>query len=113
MKGSLPLFEDINEEPYRIDRLLSHFYNAGLLSRCAGLLFGQFSKEVMDFDLEHPLLDILHYYTCKTASHVPVVAGLSYGHIDDLLTVPVGAGCTLRASENELTLCMQPAVSCD
>lgn len=113
MKGSLPLFEDINEEPYRIDRLLSHFYNAGLLSRCAGLLFGQFSKEVMDFDLEHPLLDILHYYTCKTASHVPVVAGLSYGHIDDLLTVPIGAGCTLRASENELTLCMQPAVSCD
>ena len=111
MTDSIPLFEDINEEPYRIDRLLSHFYNAGLLTGCAALLFGQFSREAMDFDQEHPLLDILHYYTDKTAPQVPVAAGLSYGHIDDLLTVPVGTGCTLHAGEAGLLLTMQPAVS--
>ena len=113
MKGTIPLFEDINEEPYRIDRLLSHFYNAGILKRCTGLLFGQFSREVMDFDCEHPLLDILHYYTEKTAPDMPVIAGLSYGHIDDLLTVPVGTYCTLHADEGELSVCMPPAVSGD
>ena len=105
------LIEDINEEPYRIDRLLSHFYNAGLLQRFSGLLFGQFRREAMAFDREHPLLDILSYYTDKMAPHIPVVAGLSYGHIDDFLTVPVGADCTLLAGEEQLSICMEPAVS--
>lgn len=113
MKDSLPIFEDINEEPYRIDRLLSHLYNAGLLNKCGGILFGQFSKEAMDFDQEHPLLDILNYYTDKTAPHVPIVAGLSYGHIDDLLTVPIGIVCKLHATSEQLSLTMQPAVSGD
>ena len=111
MKESLMLIEDINEEPYRIDRLLSHFYNAGLLQRCSGLLFGQFRREAMAFDREHPLLDILSYYTDKMAPHIPVVAGLSYGHIDDFLTIPVGADCTLLAGEEQLSICMEPAVS--
>ena len=110
MEGALPLFEDINEEPYRIDRLLSHFHNAGLLNKCSGILFGQFSRDAMTFDKQHPLLDILRYYTDKTAPHVPVVAGLSYGHIDDLLTLPVGAPCTLKACNGELSLTTSPAV---
>lgn len=113
MENSVPLFEDINEEPYRIDRLLSHFHNAGRLKKCRGILFGQFSRDAMDFDKKHPLLDILHYYTDKTAPHVPVVAGLSYGHIDDLLTAPVGAGCTLHACNGELSLTTSPAVVSD
>ena len=110
-KGSLPLFEDINEEPYRIDRLLSHLHNAGFLHKCSGILFGQFSKDAMTFDKKHPLLDILRYYTDKTAPHVPVVAGLSYGHIDDLLTLPVGSSCSLKACNGELSLTTSPAVS--
>lgn len=113
MESSLPLFEDINEEPYRIDRLLSHFHNAGLLKKCLGVLFGQFSRDAMVFDQQHPLLDILHYYTEKTAPHVPVVAGLSYGHIDDLITVPVGAHSTLKARNDEISLTTPPAVSSD
>ena len=64
----------------------------------------------MTFDKQHPLLDILRYYTDKTEPHVPVVAGLSYGHIDDLLTLPVGAPCTLKACNGELSLTTSPAV---
>ncbi|MBL6956698.1 MAG: LD-carboxypeptidase [Chlorobium phaeobacteroides] len=113
LDGTLPIFEDINEEPYRIDRLLSHFHNAGLLSSCSGILFGQFSKEIITFDTQHPLLDILRYYTEKTSPNVPVVAGLSYGHIDDLLTLPVGATCTLNASHERISLTTSPAVCSD
>ncbi len=109
--NAIPLFEDVNEEPYRIDRLLSHVYNAGILNRCKGLLFGQFSRDIMDFNRQDPLLDILRYYTEKTALHIPVAAGLSYGHIDDLLTIPVGTSCSLAARNGELSLTMPPAVS--
>ncbi|NTV93256.1 MAG: LD-carboxypeptidase, partial [Chlorobiaceae bacterium] len=46
----LPLFddailflEDINEPAYKVDRMLSHLLNAGQLSRCKAILFGQFT----------------------------------------------------------------------
>ncbi len=110
-RNTIPLFEDVNEEPYRIDRLLSHIYNAGILNQCKGLLFGQFSRDIMDFNRPSPLLDILRYYTEKTAIHIPVAAGLSYGHIDDLLTIPVGTACSFAARNGELSLTMPPAVS--
>ncbi len=110
LESVLPLLEDVNEEPYRIDRTLSHFHNAGLLQRFAGLLFGQFSKQAAGVRPETPLFDILRYYTEKTAPGVPVAAGLSYGHIDDLLTLPVGATCTVHARDGELLLETTPAV---
>lgn len=110
MSGVIPLFEDINEEPYRIDRLFSHFHNAGLLEKCNALLFGQFSREPLSFDRKDPLLDILRYYTDKTALSAPVAAGLSYGHIDDLLTLPIGARTVLQAANGILSLRSAPAV---
>ncbi len=97
------LFEDINEEPYRIDRLLSHFYNAGLLRHCRGLLFGQFTRNAMQFDCRHPLIDIFRYYTQKT-NEIPAAAGISYGHIEDMFTVPIGARCSIIASENRIII---------
>ena len=110
LKGTVTLFEDINEEPYRIDRLFSHLHNAGLLGGVGGLLFGQFSRAPFSFDGESPLLDILRYYTEATDPAIPAAAGLSYGHIDDLLTVPVGAHAVLRARNNSLSLVSAPAV---
>ncbi|MBF0585982.1 LD-carboxypeptidase [Prosthecochloris sp. N3] len=102
--NSVMLVEDINEEPYCIDRLLSHFDNTGALHRCSALLFGQFTRSAMRFDLQAPLTAILRYYCDKTRQDVPVAGGISYGHIDDLLTIPVGARCRVEAHDGRLTL---------
>ncbi|NEX12263.1 MAG: LD-carboxypeptidase [Prosthecochloris sp.] len=110
-KEAILLFEDINEEPYRIDRLLSHLYNAGLIGHCQGLLFGQFRREVMRFDCQQPLIDIFHYYTAKIQNSIPVAAGISYGHIENMFTLPIGASCRIVASDGNLVITTTAAVT--
>lgn len=43
-QGKFLLLEDVNEEPYRIDRMLNHLFQAGLLSGITALLLGDFTQ---------------------------------------------------------------------
>ncbi|WP_076789636.1 LD-carboxypeptidase [Chlorobium sp. KB01] len=93
----LPLFndtllflEDINEPAYRIDRMLSHLSNAGLLARCCALLFGQFSSEPLEPGEAERVKNIFDYYSTLNPD-ATALSGLSYGHIRDLMTIPIGA----------------------
>ncbi|ARM30058.1 LD-carboxypeptidase [Prosthecochloris sp. HL-130-GSB] len=106
------LIEDVNEEPYRIDRLLSHLDNAGVLLSLGALLFGQFSRTAMHFLPDDPMTSIMQYYTAKTVPGTPVAGGISYGHIDHLLTIPVGATCRIEASPDALLLKTTAPVTC-
>ncbi|MBV5319843.1 MAG: LD-carboxypeptidase [Chlorobium phaeobacteroides] len=91
LDDAILFLEDVNEPAYRIDRMLSHLLNAGLLSRCRAILFGQFTgtpeKAGEDTRLEH----IFDYYATQAHIEGPVMTGLSYGHIADLMTLPLGA----------------------
>ena len=42
MTGAILLLEEVDEPPYRIDRVWTHLRNAGVLSRIAGIALGQF-----------------------------------------------------------------------
>lgn len=44
LAGCILLVEDVNEPPYRIDRMMTHLGNAGCLDRLAGLVVGQFTR---------------------------------------------------------------------
>jgi muramoyltetrapeptide carboxypeptidase len=90
LKGAILLVEEINEEPYRVDRMLTHLKNADVLDRISGLLIGQMircwpqSGKKKQLSLEEILLEL-------TASHpIPIYSGLPYGHLPDRITVPVG-----------------------
>jgi muramoyltetrapeptide carboxypeptidase len=87
---TLLFLEDINEPAYRIDRMLSHLMNAGLLSQCSAILFGQFSSEPVENSETERLKNIFDYYSALNRD-AAVLSGLSYGHIRDLMTIPVGA----------------------
>ncbi|TLU54092.1 MAG: LD-carboxypeptidase, partial [Chlorobium sp.] len=89
---TLLFLEDINEPAYRIDRMLSHLTNAGLLSRCNAILLGQFGNEAEHTKEETLRMQhIFKYYSEQASMNGPVMRGLSYGHIRDLMTIPVGA----------------------
>ncbi|MBN1278316.1 MAG: LD-carboxypeptidase [Chlorobium sp.] len=100
----LLFLEDINEPAYRIDRMLSHLGNAGLLSDSRGILFGQFSHEPGENPDDARLEKIFNYYRAHTSEDVPVMRGLSYGHIRNLMTIPVGARFCMEVSESSFTL---------
>lgn len=44
LSGALLLIEDIGEEPYRVDRMLTHLRRCGALAGLAGVVVGQFTS---------------------------------------------------------------------
>ena len=99
--------EDVNEAPYRIDRMLTQLWLAGKLQHAAGIAFGKFTKTEDDgntFSIEEIIKR-----RCGSLG-IPVVSGLMIGHIADKTTVPVGIKARLDADAGTLEL-LEPAVT--
>lgn len=72
-KNSLLFAEEVNEAPYRIDRMFSHLKMAGVLDKISGLLLGAFTDCGEKEEIHER---ILHHLP----SSIPVVSDLSFGH---------------------------------
>ena len=99
--GKILFLEDIHEEIYRIDRMLSQLALGGRLDHLAGFVFGRCTQcEVKgpSFSLEEILRDRFG------SLGVPALSGLSFGHIDQKLTLPIGAMATLDADAGTLRI---------
>lgn len=97
----LLFIEDINEPAYRVDRMFAHLSNAGLLGDCGGILLGQFTGDTETTEEEESRLQhIFRYYSKPEHMNGPVMRGLSYGHIRDLMTIPVGARFSMEISSS-------------
>ena len=108
---TLLFLEDVNEPAYRIDRMLSHLGNAGLLAGSRGILFGQFSREQGENGEDLRLEKIFDYYSTRAHMDGPVMRGLSYGHIRNLMTIPVGARYRMEVSRSGFRLqALEPVV---
>lgn len=88
--GAILLVEEIGEEAYRVDRLLSQLYNAGVLKNIAGLALGAFTgtKPTRVSVDPLPMEEIFTEYVHRAG--VPAVGGILYGHIPTKLTLPMG-----------------------
>lgn len=93
--------EDVNEAPYRIDRMLTALWLAGVFEQIKGLAFGKFTKA----ETSGPSLSVGQVLRERTANlDVPVVSGLMIGHIEDQATLPVGAMAELDANTQTLRI---------
>jgi muramoyltetrapeptide carboxypeptidase len=107
---SILIVEDIDEAPHRVDRMLMHLENAGILKKLRGLVYGQFTDCVPSdasaphFTVEEVLLEF------AIRAKIPVLGGLQYGHISKKLTIPLGIRAKLDVSEGVLTM-LEAAVS--
>jgi muramoyltetrapeptide carboxypeptidase len=105
--GKVLFLEDVGEEPYRIDRMLTQLRLAGKLQAAAGIIFGECvdcgrSDYKSSFDATFTLGQVVDniFGTMK----VPVLSGLTIGHTDDQLTLPMGMMATLDADKGELNI---------
>ncbi|MYS80893.1 LD-carboxypeptidase [Streptomyces sp. SID5474] len=96
--GAIALFEDIGEQPYRIDRLLTQLLRSGWFAGVAGVVTGTWTDCGPVERVEAVLRDRL------SPLGVPVLAGLSFGHGPRQLTVPLGVEADLDADAGTLTL---------
>jgi len=94
--------EDVNEHPYRIERLLLQLQFAGRLRQRA-IVLGDFSGyRLSDYDNGYDLDAMLVYLRERLG--IPVVAGLPFGHIRDKTTLAVGSHARLTVTGGIATL---------
>ena len=112
LSGSILFLEEVGEEPYRIDRWLTHFVLTGRLEKCAGIVFGKFKDCVPpdrgSFQGSWTWQTVVADRLGKLG--VPILAGLRFGHVKDNATLPVGVLAELDVAKGTLTL-LEPAVS--
>lgn len=92
--GDVVLLEDVNEQPYRVDRMVTQLLQAGWFDGVAGVVLGQLTG---CGDAEGVLLDRL------TPLGVPVLAGVDVGHGRPQLTVRLGVTVELDPGSATLT----------
>jgi muramoyltetrapeptide carboxypeptidase len=104
LTGAVLLIEEVQEPPYKVDRMLTHLRRAGVLDGLAGVALGQFTDCADGWDTT--VTDVL---TDRLADlGVPVLGGLPIGHGPGQLTVPVGPPAILDTATATLTV--SPAV---
>jgi len=101
--GAIVMLEDINEAPYRVDRMMNQLRQSGALRGCVGIAFGHCTScdEQAD-DGSRTVVEIVR--ECAVVLGVPAVIGIPVGHIDDQWTLPIGALATLDAGALSLTI---------
>ncbi len=91
LKDKILFFEDVGENPYRIDRYLAQLRAMGALDSCRAIMLGQFT-ECEEEDRTKPTLttkDIFKEYFSKL--HIPIITNLPSGHVPRQWTIPHGA----------------------
>jgi muramoyltetrapeptide carboxypeptidase len=96
LKGHILILEEINEAPYRLDRMLMQMKLAGCFKGLAGLVLGSFKNCGKKKDVYEIAADIFR------GAKFPILAGLDFGHVRGNLTIPVGLKATLDANANLL-----------
>ena len=106
-EGRILFLEDVDEQPYSIDRMLTQLRLSGKLQKAAGIVFGECAdcrprdyrpSFESTFSLGEVVDEILG------SLRIPVLSGLTIGHTTDQLTLPIGTEATLDADKGTLTL---------
>jgi muramoyltetrapeptide carboxypeptidase len=106
-RNRILFLEDLEEPPYRFDRMLTHLLNAGLLQQVAGLAIGinancEDPRTKKSREYRQTLDDVLQERL--TSLKIPVVTGLPFGHVPLNATLPVGVRATLDGNRGELII---------
>lgn len=94
--GKILFLEDVEEEPFRIDRMLTHMKLAGVFSKLNGIIIGKYRDciaEELDFSFTVEEVFDDHF----SNFHIPVYRGANIGHIRDKYTVPIGTNAKMDA----------------
>lgn len=101
-QGKILVLEEIGEEPYRIDRMLTSLRLAGVFSQISGLVLGQFTDcSPASPQQSYSLSEVLHQHF--GAAPFPVLSNAPFGHTENKWTLPLGIEASLDADLGTLT----------
>lgn len=101
LSESILMFEEIGEEPYRLDRMFKQLSFQKNFNKINGVILGRF-KGCTDEDEKEgkslSLNDVIGDYWAN--KEYPVIYNFKHGHISDNLTVPFGVNCKMNTSRS-------------
>lgn len=91
----LVCIEDVEEAPYRIDRMLTQLIQGDTFKKASGIIFGVCAgcdrpNKPDSFTLKEVLIDRIK------PLGIPAMHGMSFGHIDQNFTFPIGITATMN-----------------
>ncbi|WP_258403263.1 muramoyltetrapeptide carboxypeptidase, partial [Burkholderia multivorans] len=103
IEGGILFIEDVNEQPFRIERMIYQLHLSGVLARQQALVLGQFTgARPFEYDNGYDMQAMVDQV--RAVIGIPVVTGLQFGHVPDLLTLPFGARAQLVANAHGFRL---------
>ena len=106
-RGKILFLEDVGEEPYSLDRMMTQLRLSGKLQAAAGVIFGECSgcrprEYRQSFESTFSAGEVVD--AIFDGLTIPVLSGLTIGHTDDQLTLPGGVMAALDADKGILTI---------
>lgn len=103
IKGGILFLEDVNEHPYRLERMLTQLLHAGILAKQKAVVLGQFNKyKPVAHDKGFKLKTVVEWL--RQQIKAPVLTDLPFGHVETKVLLPVGAKTTLAVQDREALL---------
>jgi len=102
LQNKILFIEEINEPPYKVDRMLTHIRNSKNIKGLKGIIFGKMqgceAQGENSLTLDQVLSDFI------SGLDIPVVKDFSFGHVKSRCTLPIGAKVSLRTKNMEIRL---------
>lgn len=101
--GKILFLEDIDEFTYSVDRMLTQLRLSGKLKDCEGIILGDFTKCLPQYEnFDHTLMEVFHDIIVQAKK--PTIYNLMAGHCTSKITIPLGVDAILDADSCTLTI---------
>ena len=87
------LIEDVDEEAYKIDRMLNHLKNANIFNNCRAIFIGDFTEKA-DRNNQYHLNQIINEFISQIK--IPAFEIRNIGHGATNLSIPLGIAPTFK-----------------
>ncbi|WP_282017460.1 S66 peptidase family protein [Salegentibacter mishustinae] len=107
-EGNIIYLEDVGEQIYAVDRMMSQLQLGGVLDKISGFVFGKctscnpggsgYGSLTMEEVIDHYIKPL----------NIPAFSGAMIGHIDDNVTIPNGLKAKINATKGSIELLKNP-----
>jgi len=101
--AAIVCLEDVEEKPYRVDRMLTQLLATKTFKNAAGIAFGVFAGcDQIKSDKNFTLKEVIENRI--SGMELPSAYGLSFGHVPDNCTLPIGALASFNSQTLEISI---------
>ena len=97
--GKVLFLEEVNEDSYRVDRMLQQLRLAGKFKNLKGIIIGDFRNPKKSDPTDMSIDEV--FYDNFGKLNVPIIKGLKSGHVRPFITIPIGANVSIDTYKNE------------